>query len=146
MTPVKPCASAARHHRFKGVATMSTHLTTGQKALIEAALRGRDKELRARLQGQQQGQTRAEHARAMLEQDGDDAPQRQPEREIDFALTEMESAELGQIARALQRLAGPDFGLCEDCGVQIPFDRLTLEPHAMRCVACETARERHPRA
>jgi DnaK suppressor protein len=124
---------------------MSTHLTTGQKAMIEAALRGRDKELRARLQVQQQGQTRAEHARQMLEQDGDDAPQRQPEREIDFALTEMESAELGQIARALQRLAGPDFGLCEDCGVQIPFDRLTLEPQAMHCVACETVRERASR-
>jgi DnaK suppressor protein len=121
---------------------MSTHLTHGQKAMIESALRLRQNELKSRLAAQQQGTSRVEHARQMLEQDGDDAPQRQPEREVDFALTDMETAELGQIGRALERLGTADFGLCDDCGAQIPLDRLKLEPHAMRCVPCESARER----
>lgn len=121
---------------------MSSHLTAGQKALLETALRQRQRELDNRLAAQQGDQSRAEHAREVLLQDGDDGPQRDADREVDLALTDMETAELGQVGRALQRLGGADYGLCESCGEPIAFDRLKLEPHALRCVACETARER----
>ena len=121
---------------------MPSPLTPGQKATIEATLRLRQRELDTRLSAQQGGQSRAEHAREVLLQDGDDAPQRDADREVDLALTDMETAELGQISRALTRLTGDDFGLCDTCGEAIPFDRLKLEPHALRCVACESAREK----
>jgi len=49
--------------------------------------------------------------------------------------------ELDQVSSALQRLQDPDFGFCKQCGVQIPFDRLKIEPQALRCVACESAAE-----
>lgn len=39
--------------------------------------------------------TRAEHAREVLLQDDDDAPRREGERELDLALTDMETQELG---------------------------------------------------
>ena len=121
---------------------MSTHLTAGQRALIESALRLRQHELDRRLAAQQGGQSRAEHAREVLLQDGDDATQRDVDREVDLALNDLEMAELGLVSRALRRIHDPDFGLCHDCRAPIPFDRLKLEPHAWRCTRCESAREK----
>lgn len=120
---------------------MSTHLTAGQKALLESALRLRQGELDRRLAAQRGGASRAEHAREVLLQDGDDATQRDADREVDLALTDMEIVELGRVSRALERIHDPDFGLCHDCSAPIPFDRLKLEPQALRCVRCEAARE-----
>ena len=89
----------------------------------------------------QEGRTRVEHARDVLAQDYDDAPQRAMDREVDQALTEFDTQELGAIGRALQRVHDDDFGLCIDCGGEIPFDRLKIEPQALRCVNCESRRE-----
>jgi len=49
--------------------------------------------------------------------------------------------ELGQVSSALQRLQDPGFGFCKQCGVQMTFDRLKIEPQTLRCVACESAAE-----
>jgi len=120
---------------------MSQHLTAGQKALLEAELEQRQHQLDKRLADHTQGLSRAEHAREVLLQDGDDAPQREPERELDMALTDRETRELGAVSDALRRLRSGDYGVCTDCEVDIPFDRLKVEPWALRCVACETKRE-----
>jgi DnaK suppressor protein len=86
-------------------------------------------------------QGRTAHAREVLLQDSDDAPQRAADREIDLARSDAELRELGAISQALQRLDNPEFGLCADCGEPIAFDRLKAEPWALRCVACESRRE-----
>lgn len=125
---------------------MTQHLTAGQKALLEAALVQRQHQLDKRLSDHMQGQTRAEHARDVLLQDDDDAPQRESEREMDLALTDIETQELGAVSEALRRLHSAEFGLCSDCASEIPFDRLKIEPWALRCVACETRHERGARA
>lgn len=119
-----------------------SHLTAGQRALLEAALVQRQHQLDRRLADHTGGLTRAEHAREVLLQDDDDAPQRESEREMDLALTDIETQELGAVSAALRRLHEPEFGLCADCGNEIPFDRLKIEPWALRCVACESRRER----
>jgi RNA polymerase-binding transcription factor DksA len=38
------------------------------------------------------------------------------------------------------------YGACSDCGEPIAFDRLKVEPWALRCIGCEGRRERtsHP--
>ena len=120
---------------------MSIHLTTGQRALLQTELELRQEELRRQLAVHQEGRTRVEHARDVLAQDYDDAPQRAMDREVDQALTEFDTQELGAIGRALQRVHDDDFGLCIDCGGEIPFDRLKIEPQALRCVTCESRRE-----
>jgi DnaK suppressor protein len=120
---------------------MTHHLTTGQKALLQAALEQRQHLLDRRLAEHTQGQTRAEHARDVLLQDGDDAPQRDNARELDLAVTDRETQDLGAVSDALRRLQGADYGVCADCASDIPFDRLKVEPWALRCVACESARE-----
>jgi len=120
---------------------MSQHLTAGQKALLEAELEQRQHQLDKRLADHTQGLSRAEHAREVLLQDGDDAPQREPERELDMALTDRETRELRTGSHALRRLRSGQYGVCTDCEADIPFDRLKVEPWALRCVACETKRE-----
>ena len=125
---------------------MSTILTMGQRALLlqklELQLREVDRRIAARLEGG----GRADHAREVLLQDGDDAPQRESEREMDMALTDIETQELGAVSEALRRLRGDGYGVCADCDSDIPFDRLKAEPWALRCVACESIRERRGRA
>jgi DnaK suppressor protein len=111
---------------------MSAHLTHAQRAQLKAALEARRSELDQRLA-------------AHLQQDGDDAPQRDSDREVELALSDQELQELGEVSRALQRVSGERYGLCTGCGVPIPFDRLTLEPQALRCVACEARHEQQRR-
>ncbi len=120
---------------------MTTHLTAGQRALLGAGLVQRQHELDRRLAAHHGGLSRVEHAREVLLQDGDDAPQRDNERRTDLALTDRETQELGDVSLALQRLHSAGYGVCTDCQAAIPFDRLKVEPWAQRCVACESARE-----
>ena len=61
----------------------------------------------------------------------------------EVAALERDVLELRQVESALERLHEPDFGLCGDCGVEIPFVRLQASPSALRCVVCE---ERHEAA
>lgn len=126
---------------------MTLQLTHAEREQLEQRLYERRSALDARRQAQFAGATRAEHAREVLLQDGDDAPQRDADREIDLATTDLEVVERAAIEGALQRLAEGSYGICGDCGAGIPLARLQLEPHALRCVGCETERERgRPRA
>ena len=114
------------------------HLGAGQRALLEASLQLRQRQLGRRLAQHHSGVSRAEHAHDMLKQDSVDAPQREGERELDMALSELETRELGAVSLALARLGTDSFGICFDCQAEIPFDRLKAEPWALRCVACQT--------
>ena len=124
---------------------MTRHLTNGQQALLASALEQRLRQLGRRVAEHHQGLTRAEHAREVLLQDGDDAPQRDPERQLDMAFSDREARELDEVGRALARLRSGEYGRCSDCGADIPFDRLQAEPWALRCVGCESAREQTAR-
>ncbi len=120
------------------------HLTTGQRAWLQADLEQRQQQLARRLHDHLGGLSRAEHAHEVLQQDGDDAPQRDGERDVDRALSDLESTELASVNSALTRLqAGADspYGQCAACGVEIPFDRLKAEPWATRCVPCQSLLE-----
>jgi DnaK suppressor protein len=121
---------------------MVTTLSAGQRSLLRERLELEQREVDQRIALRLGGAGRAEHARDVLLQDGDDAPQREADRELDMAMSDRDIALQGQIARALARVQAPEFGLCSDCGTAIAFDRLRLEPWAERCVACESARER----
>ena len=41
-----------------------------------------------------------------------------------------------RLQAALQRIDGGEFGYCQDCGDDIPFARLDLDPTVARCVSC----------
>jgi RNA polymerase-binding transcription factor DksA len=41
-----------------------------------------------------------------------------------------------EMRSALERLHSPDFGVCEACGADIAYTKLTADPLARRCPAC----------
>jgi len=49
-------------------------------------------------------------------------------------------SELRETEAALQRISTGSYGLCEDCGKDIPYSRLQAYPTARRCIADQ---ERH---
>jgi len=50
-------------------------------------------------------------------------------------------AELQEVEDALGRLDAGTYGDCASCGAPIPAARLTVQPAARLCVACQTATE-----
>lgn len=120
---------------------MTRHLGAGQRALLQAELELRQRRLDRTLHTHQDGASRVEHAREVLQGDEDSARRHAMDRDVDMALSDLDIAELGAVSRALVRLRGDDYGLCIDCGAEIPFDRLKVEPQAERCVPCETRHE-----
>ena len=142
--PSQPTGRRAADPSAAGAAgQLADALTAGQRALLAAELTRLQHELERRLALHHGGLTRAEHATEVLRQDGDDAPQRNAERSVDMALSDLETRELRAVLAALQRVQAADYGQCADCGEAIAFDRLKVEPWALRCVACETRHEGH---
>jgi len=72
----------------------------------------------------------------------DDEPVADLESALEIAALEREVRELRAVESARKRLHEPDFGLCEDCEAEIPFARLSANPTAIRCVACQSRHER----
>jgi DnaK suppressor protein len=63
------------------------------------------------------------------------------ERQTEFAINEHETAQLGDIDAALERIEVSTYGQCTDCGVAIPPERLSAYPTAKRCISCQTQKE-----
>ncbi len=63
--------------------------------------------------------------------------QRNVAREVDQALTDIDAADLTRIDRALKAMADGSYGQCGECGCDIPFERLKIEPQTEHCVACK---------
>jgi DnaK suppressor protein len=64
------------------------------------------------------------------------------ERDDEFAINEHETAELGALEAAMERLDAGHYGECKDCGITIPESRLAAYPSALRCIACQTTAEK----
>lgn len=56
-----------------------------------------------------------------------------------------DTAELRDIDAALRRIENGSYGICSDCGIEIPLERLQVQPSAERCIDCQARHERlHP--
>jgi RNA polymerase-binding transcription factor DksA len=58
------------------------------------------------------------------------------EQELSLDLLENKDALLEQTAAALERIDQGAFGRCQECGAEIPRDRLEALPYTPYCVAC----------
>lgn len=77
--------------------------------------------------------------------------ERSPDRtDMAFARVEVEIGagealrdedELAAISATLARIGEGQYGVCIDCGDDIPLARLRAQPLAIRCIACQQARE-----
>ena len=50
--------------------------------------------------------------------------------------------ELQGIDTALQRIESGDYGICEQCGNDIGYARLEVQPTATRCIECQSQYEK----
>ncbi len=62
--------------------------------------------------------------------------------DVDIAEMDRDVAELREVEAALARLAAGHYGVCADCGGEIDFERLAVQPAATRCVDCQGKREK----
>jgi RNA polymerase-binding transcription factor len=65
------------------------------------------------------------------------------EREKEFLFASKEGRYLWHVNEALRRLyKSPEtFGVCQDCGDPIAFERLDALPHARLCIKCKAKEE-----
>jgi RNA polymerase-binding transcription factor DksA len=67
--------------------------------------------------------------------------------DLDSAELDRDLGELRQLEVARGKLAGGSYGICVDCGDEINFERLLVQPGALRCLDCQRIHERtytHP--
>jgi DnaK suppressor protein len=62
--------------------------------------------------------------------------------DLDNAELSRDLAELRALEAARERIAQGSYGVCADCGDDIPFERLSAEPAALRCITCQRVHEK----
>jgi RNA polymerase-binding transcription factor DksA len=61
--------------------------------------------------------------------------------DVHFAEIEVDRKTLREVQAARKRMASGLYGLCLDCGDEIPRERLLAQPAAIRCTACQAKTE-----
>ena len=61
---------------------------------------------------------------------------------VEYAEAQRDILELGGILLVLARIGEGNYGVCADCGADIPAARMTAQPAAVTCIACQSRRER----
>ncbi len=56
-------------------------------------------------------------------------------------IMDLEASQIDQINLALAKLDNGTYGICEDCGQEIPLPRLEALPFATQCIACKRKAE-----
>lgn len=123
---------------------MST-LTPKDTAALRSTLEQRQRTLRAEVQ-----EVKAERGaapsilRGELGDEGEVGEQRTRDA-VRSAEELRDTAELRDIEAALRRIESGSYGVCTDCGIEIPLERLRVQPAADRCIDCQARHERlHP--
>jgi RNA polymerase-binding transcription factor DksA len=62
--------------------------------------------------------------------------------DLDQAEVTRDLGELRELEAAGRRLAEGTYGLCADCGADIPVERLRAQPAAARCIPCQQRHEK----
>jgi DnaK suppressor protein len=69
-----------------------------------------------------------------------DSAQATAERSQVLSMIEGLRGQLGEVAHALRKIDEGNYGKCENCGQDIPVERLEAIPTARLCVTCKQAR------
>ncbi|MBN2054242.1 RNA polymerase-binding protein DksA [bacterium] len=64
------------------------------------------------------------------------------ERNFLLRIKDRERKLIKKIEQTLRKVEEGTFGICEECGDEIGFDRLDARPVASLCIACKTEQER----
>lgn len=61
--------------------------------------------------------------------------------DVDTAIIDRQVDELRDIDAARERMKKAMYGVCIDCGEDVPYERLAAYPTAKRCAPCQQLRE-----
>ncbi|MFM2162931.1 MAG: hypothetical protein RLZZ383_2443 [Pseudomonadota bacterium] len=77
------------------------------------------------------------------DQDADhlDLAVNETDRDFSLRLADRERRLLRKITRAFERMKVGEYGVCENCGNAISFQRLMARPVATQCIDCKTEAE-----
>lgn len=114
---------------------MSTQITAPFKKQLEEQRATLLSQLAA-LRGGNVGRAEASAAH-FSERELDARAQMASERDLEFTFDARENAELDAIDAALKRIEDGTYGVCIDCGADIPAARLHAAPETPRCLACQ---------
>ena len=64
------------------------------------------------------------------------------DRELGYTLEENSEHVLTDIDAALKRIEDGTYGVCSNCGTEIPEERLEARPWATLCIDCQRGQER----
>jgi RNA polymerase-binding protein DksA len=67
----------------------------------------------------------------------DEAAAQSSELEIQFIKMRRIEKQITEIERALGKIEGGSYGLCDSCGLPIPFSRLEALPQTSYCLDCK---------
>ena len=101
---------------------------------VEAKLKGRLKEIEATLEHVKVRADEFDAELAHYDQHEADQGSETYEQELDETRVVILRQERSLVTQALQRLAEGTYGICVDCGKEIPAGRLKAMPEAIRCV------------
>lgn len=80
----------------------------------------------------------ARHQDEPLEKDSEEQSVQLEQEEVLTALDDEGIATLRHIDQALQLMEVGSYGICAECGEEIPEGRLNAVPYAIYCIDCET--------
>ena len=118
------------------------YLTIEQRETLQAMLGARAEALRTMISGELDGTGDGTRALPDHREETDDDAVIDLESALETESLQRHTLELRAIESALLRLHTPDYGECADCGEDIPYSRLRVNPLATRCTACQTLFER----
>jgi len=120
---------------------INSHQRLWLREQIQARVALLREEIRAALHRNEEGQEGLANHRS----ETDDEAVADVQTDLDIAELERDVQELRALQEALRRLPEDDYGTCADCGVDIPFARLRVDPQATRCVVCQAEEEQRQR-
>ncbi len=115
---------------------MSDALTPAQLNELRELLLKRRQELQAEMEQNLANLAPAERTSSVSQDES--ARLKNLTREVDSRLTHLDAADLTRIDRALELMDEGSYGLCDECGCHIPFERLKIEPMTQHCVTCKS--------
>jgi DnaK suppressor protein len=116
---------------------ISIHLSQTQRTVLSATLKAELNALNRQVDEHYQWLLNVDRTLSGKEQNSEDASQNSDDDDVEVELSNIDREELSAISRALERLERGDYGLCVDCGREIPFARLEVEPQTSHCLLCE---------
>lgn len=91
-----------------------------------------------------QNKLHMEQSQVISEGDKDEVDQANNEilRRTELRFATREALYLKKLIKTLEMIDSEDYGMCEDCGVNINFTRLKARPTSTMCIVCKEESER----